>query len=62
MLSNSLEYYQRNLFYTDFMMQLDTSDSLLQLDRKIPWHEFEKTCNRFSLLPKAVLLNLCSEF
>lgn len=37
--------HQQNLFYTDFMMQLDTTDVLLNLADRIPWNEFE---NAFS--------------
>ncbi len=42
MLISTSDSHQKNLFYTDFMMQLDSQDSLLQLGRRIPWQEFEQ--------------------
>ena len=42
MLINSPEKHQQNLFYTDFMMQLDSNDPLLQLGKRIPWRELEE--------------------
>jgi IS5 family transposase len=41
MLINSPESHQANLFYDDFMLQLDTNDPLIQLGKRIPWHELE---------------------
>ena len=41
MLINSPESHQTNLFYDDFMMQLDNKDPLIQLGKRIPWHELE---------------------
>ena len=42
LLTNSQEHYQQNLYHIDFMMQLDSSGSLLQLCRRIPSRDYEK--------------------
>lgn len=41
MLKNSPEPYQTNSIYDDFMMQLNTNNPLIQLGKRIPYHELE---------------------
>jgi len=41
MLTPSQTFHQPSLFETDLLLQLDSSDPLLKLASKIPWHEFD---------------------
>ena len=40
MLKNTPENHQTNIFDTDLLQQLDPTEPLLQLSKRIPWQEF----------------------
>ncbi len=41
MLSSSSPHHQTNLFGSGLLLQLDPSDPLLKLAKKIPWEQFD---------------------
>jgi len=47
MLINSPERHQTNIFGTDILLQLDQTDSLLQLSATIPWQDFHTAFKHF---------------
>jgi IS5 family transposase len=46
MLTPSNTGHQTSFFGTDLLLQLDSSDPLIQLSQAIPWSEFEDTFSK----------------